>query len=42
MSEIGNNYEQIRLMYGDEVAKILDNADGKDDKNISQKKTIYI
>ena len=37
MSEIGNNYEQIRLKYGDEVAKSLDKADGKDDKNISQK-----
>ena len=35
--EIGNNYEQIRLKYGDEVAKSLDKADGKEDKNISQK-----
>ena len=37
MSEIGNNYEQIRLKYGDEVAKSLDQADGTQDKNISQK-----
>ena len=35
--EIGNNYEQIRLKYGDEVAKSLDKADGKEDKNISKK-----
>ena len=38
MSEIiGNNYEQIRLKYGDEVANSLDQADGTPDKKISQK-----
>lgn len=36
MSEIGNNYEQIRLKFGDEVAKSLDKVDDKEDKNISQ------
>ena len=35
--QIGNSYQTIRSNYGEEVAKILDQVDGKEDKNISEK-----